>query len=340
MLLEFPPMPSKIKSENQVIKIVKQFKKSGKRVVTYNGSFDLLHKGHVKSIEEARSQGEILVVLLNSDESVRIYKGPKRPIILEHERAAMLAALQDVDYVTIFNEVNPKRILDKIKPDIHCSGADWGENCIEREVVEKNGGKIFVLSWHPDFSTTNLIKRINNVYSTPQIKAVFLDRDGTINENSEGYIHQKEKFIFTKGALDALRKLSNSDYKLIIITNQSGVGREYFTQNDIERLHEWLIGYLEMEGILLDRIYYCPHHPNDSCNCRKPNIGMLTQAVKDFGISLNDSWMIGDDERDVSMGREVNLKVIKLGAKMKEELKLEPHYYASNLKEAVDIILP
>ncbi|RLG13731.1 hypothetical protein DRN69_05105 [Candidatus Pacearchaeota archaeon] len=88
----------------------------------------------------------------------------------------------------------------------------------------------------------------------------------------------------------------------------------------------------------IDKIYYCPHHPKDNCLCRKPKIGMLLKAVKDFDISLNESWVIGDDERDIIMARNANVKSIKLGKKMPKKLKLEPNFYAKNLLEAVGII--
>lgn len=332
-------MNGKIKTQDEIIKLTHDFKIQGKKIVTYNGSFDLLHAGHVLSIKEAKSQGDILIILLNSDKSIHCYKSSKRPIVSQENRAELLAALEDVDFVIIFDEINPKSILDKIKPDIHCNGSDWGKNCIEREVVEKNGGKIYILKWSAGLSTSNLIKKIIDSYEEPLVKAIFLDRDGTINHNKDGYIHKKENFVFTESCLEALHKLTDSNYKIVIITNQSGIGRGYFREEDLEKLHEWMVSELKGNGVRVDRIYYCPHHPEDNCDCRKPKVEMLMQAVKDLDISLNDSWMIGDDERDVMMGREANLKVIKIGPKMSKDLKLEPNFYARDLQRAVDIIL-
>lgn len=332
-------MDGKIQSEKELIKIISYLKNQGKKVVTYNGSFDLLHAGHIASIREAKAQGDVLVILLNSDTSVQSYKSSKRPIISQEDRAQLLAALEDVDYVIIFDDINPKQILAKIKPDIHCNGSDWGKDCVEREVVEGNGGQIYILKWTQGLSTSSLIKKIIEAYSSSLTKAIFLDRDGTINVNGNGYIHKKEDFIYTDKAIAALQKLSKSDYKIIIITNQSGVGRGYFTKEDVENLHKLMIEQLDKKGIRIDRIYFCPHHPDDGCDCRKPKIGMLMQAVKDFDISLNDSWMIGDDERDIIMSRDANLKAIKLGEKMSKDLKLGANFYAKDLQEATDIIL-
>ena len=101
-----------------------------------NGSFDVLHVGHVRCLREAREQGDVLIAALNSDASIRSYKGKVRPIVPQEERAEMLAALSSVDYVVLFDDINPKPIIAEIRPDVHCNGADWGPGCIEREVVE------------------------------------------------------------------------------------------------------------------------------------------------------------------------------------------------------------
>lgn len=332
-------MFNKIKTLKEIIVLVKKFKNQGKKIVTYNGSFDILHVGHILSIQEAKTQGDILIVLLNSDSSVKLYKGPNRPILPESERVDMIAALTAVDYVTIFDEINPKEILNVIKPDIHCNGSDWGKNCIEREIVEKNGGEIHVLTWHKTYSTTNIIRKILEAYKNPSIRAVFLDRDGTINENKSGYIHKVSDFIFTPFAVEVLKKLSKTDYKIIIVTNQSGIGRGYFTQEQFNKLTAWMLDEFQKRGIRIDKVYWCPHVPEDNCSCRKPKIGMLLSAVKDFGISLSHSWFIGNNEHDVIAGREANVQTIKINKKMPKELLLEPNYYAKDLREAAKIIL-
>lgn len=326
---------NKIKTQKEIVEIAKRLKKSKKKIVTYNGSFDILHLGHIKSLEEAKNQGDVLIVPINSDKSVRAYKGPNHPIVSQNERAQTLAALSCVDYVVIFDEINPKEILNKIKPDIHCHGTDWGKDCVEREVVEKNGGRIYVLKRVPGLSTTGLVKKILEACSKPEVRAVFLDRDGTINCSSPEYVYRAKDFRFTSGALPALRKLSQTDYKIIIVTNQSGIARGLFTEKDLAALHQWMLKQFKKEKIRIDKIYHCPHINEDNCTCRKPKIGMLERAVKDFGVNLSKSWIVGDSVQDVGMGKEANLRTIFLGTKC----PIKPHYRTQNLAQAIKIIL-
>ncbi len=332
-------MNDKLISSDQLSNLIRKLKNQKKRVVTYNGSFDVLHAGHIESIREAKQQGDTLIILLNSDKSIKMYKGPSRPMLPEKERAKMISALEDVDYVVIFEEINPKKILSEIKPSVHCNGSDWGKNCVERDVVERNGGKIHVLKWKDGFSTTDIISRILDVSKKPTVKAIFMDRDGTINDNKKGYVHKVEDFKFLPGVVSSLRKLSKTEYLLIIVTNQSGIGRGKFSHDDFRKLSKWIVGTLKKEKIKIDKTYHCPHHPKDNCDCRKPGIELFLHAVEDFEINLSKSWIIGDNEKDVLTGREANIKTIKIGNRMKQNLKLEPNYYASSFQEAADIIL-
>ncbi|MEK7658903.1 MAG: D-glycero-beta-D-manno-heptose 1,7-bisphosphate 7-phosphatase [Patescibacteria group bacterium] len=332
-------MNLKIKSQEEIIDIVETLKKQGKKIVTYNGSFDILHLGHIKSLEEAKKQGDVLAVLLNSDSSINLYKGPGHPINSEKYRAEVLSAVNYVDYVVNFNEINPKEILKKIKPDVHCNGSDWGKNCIERQVVEEGGGRIHILKWLKGFSTSSLIEKTADKNLKQNVKAVFLDRDGTININEPEYTHKKDDFKLFPETITALKKLSKTDYKIIVVTNQSGIARGYYTELQMKKLHKWMVEEFNKKGIRIDKIYYCPHGPDDNCSCRKPKPGMLLQAGQDFGLNLSKSWFIGDGSADVLAGREANVKTIKIDKKMDEKYKLEPNYYAKNILEAVNIIL-
>ena len=150
----------KIKTREEIKKIVEELKKEGRKIVTCNGSFDLLHIGHVKFLEEAKKQGEILIVGLNSDSSIKKYKDETRPIIQQQDRAEMLAALEAVDYITIYDEEVPMPFLEAVKPDIHVNGEEYGYECIEAETVKKNNGKIYLVKMYKDFSTTKLIEKI------------------------------------------------------------------------------------------------------------------------------------------------------------------------------------
>ena len=156
---------SKIKSLNELIKIVDKLKSQNKKIVTTNGVFDILHAGHVKYLEEAKKLGNILIVGVNTDESVKENKGDKRPINDEKSRAAVLAALESVDYIFLFNEKDPRDWLSKIKPNIHVKAGDYKlSQIIEKEVVEKNGGKVIITSSEKDYSTTKIINKILDIY--------------------------------------------------------------------------------------------------------------------------------------------------------------------------------
>ena len=155
----------KIYSRNQLAEILRREKVRGRVIVTTNGCFDLLHVGHLRYLQAARELGDLLVVGLNSDTSVRVIKGENRPLVPENERAEMLAGLGCVDYVTIFSELEPSPLLSQLKPDIHVKGGDYTiEQLPEREVVEAHGGKVIVGLNVPGKSTTDLIQVIRKRY--------------------------------------------------------------------------------------------------------------------------------------------------------------------------------
>jgi D-glycero-beta-D-manno-heptose 1-phosphate adenylyltransferase len=138
----------------------------GRKLVFTNGAFDILHAGHVTYLNFARAQGDALVVGLNSDASVKRYKGDQRPVNPEQDRALVLAALECVDYVVIFDEDEPKELIAEILPDVLVKGADWAHYVSGREVVEANGGKVVLADMVAGRSTTNTIQRILEVYGS------------------------------------------------------------------------------------------------------------------------------------------------------------------------------
>lgn len=139
------------------------FRENGYSIATLNGSFDLLHAGHLKIIYEASQQADILIVGLNSDTSIKQYKSLKRPIITLEYRLQIMAALEFVDYVTWFEETNPIRFLEEIRPNIHVNGQEYGENCIESETVKRYGGTIHIVDLKEGLSTSDIILKINNL---------------------------------------------------------------------------------------------------------------------------------------------------------------------------------
>jgi D-glycero-beta-D-manno-heptose 1-phosphate adenylyltransferase len=141
-----------------------ELRAAGKKVVFTNGAFDILHLGHLQYMTFARQQGDCLVVGLNSDASVRRYKGPRRPIVPEAERAAMLAGLKCVDYVVLFDEDEPKDLIAALLPDVLVKGEDWAHYVSGRDVVEANGGCVVLAKMVAGRSTTNLICKVLQVY--------------------------------------------------------------------------------------------------------------------------------------------------------------------------------
>jgi rfaE bifunctional protein nucleotidyltransferase chain/domain len=153
-------------SQDELIVHVAARKRNGQRVVFTNGCFDLLHPGHIRLLEEARALGDALIVAINSDASVQRIKGKSRPVIPENERAEVLAALEAVDYVTVFDEPAPQKLIARVLPDVLVKGSDWGPGevvgCAE---VEAAGGRVVSIPLEPGYSTTNLIARIRDSHS-------------------------------------------------------------------------------------------------------------------------------------------------------------------------------
>ena len=150
----------KLIEPNQLQDAVKTIRNENKTIVTLNGSFDLMHAGHLHIIYEASKLADLLIVALNSDASIKAYKSIDRPIISLSYRLQLMAALEFVDFVTWFDETDPIRILNIIKPDFHANGAEYGDNCIEAATVQENGGCIKIIQLVPGLSTSQIIEKI------------------------------------------------------------------------------------------------------------------------------------------------------------------------------------
>jgi rfaE bifunctional protein nucleotidyltransferase chain/domain len=152
----------RILSRAQLSKKIDELRKAGKKIVTTNGCFDILHVGHARILEQARKFGDVLVVGLNSDASVKKLKGAARPIVPQDDRAELLASLKCVDYVSIFDEDTPVEFLKAVKPNVHVKGADYTPAALaETPVVESFGGRVEILQLVPGRSTTSLIDKIH-----------------------------------------------------------------------------------------------------------------------------------------------------------------------------------
>ena len=153
--------PSKIRPLDQLVQALKGHRETGDRIVFTNGCFDLLHVGHVRLLQQAKALGDLLIVALNSDRSVGILKGTTRPVQLQDDRAEILAALECVDYVTVFDEETPLIAIERLVPHVLVKGGDWAvEDIVGREVVEQAGGVVITIPYLPGASTTELLSRI------------------------------------------------------------------------------------------------------------------------------------------------------------------------------------
>lgn len=156
----------KIKKIDALKSMLSDLKKAKKVIVFTNGCFDMLHIGHVKYLQEAKACGDILVVAVNSDGSVRRLKGPDRPVVSQDDRLRMLASLESVDYVTVFDEETPVSIIKELKPDVIVKGSDWKEDeIVGGDFVKKIGGKVVTVPFIKGYSTSSLIKKIKRLRS-------------------------------------------------------------------------------------------------------------------------------------------------------------------------------
>jgi rfaE bifunctional protein nucleotidyltransferase chain/domain len=306
----------------------------GKTIVAVSGSFDILHPGHSNLLSEARAAGDVLIVLLNSDASVRAYKGPGRPLNDQQKRAAAVAALPGVDAVIIFDELVPLAALEKLKPDIVANGPEYGPGCIEQELVESWGGRILVTSARSGGNSTSERASLAGMAANP--RAILFDRDGTLVEDP-GYLSRPQDLVWRAGAMEALSRLAGAGYRLFIVTNQSGIGRGMFTVADMERVNRRIQDDMAAAGIALDGIYYCPHGPGEGCDCRKPATGLLLRAAREHGLDLSKSWLVGDKCSDIAAGRMANMRTALVYSGI--SCRPAPHLSAPDLGRAAELIL-
>ena len=180
-------------------------------------------------------------------------------------------------------------------------------------------------------------------------KVIFLDRDGTITEEKD-FISKIEEIKFIPGSKEALKMLQGLGYKLVIVSNQSGIARGIMTGEQVEKVNSFILKELDKEGIKIEGIYYCPHHPDENCDCRKPRTGLIRKALQDHPLKLKDAWVIGDKLSDVLLGKNIKGKSILVltgygqGTKQKIESNAEvydwhkPDYIAKDLLEAASFI--
>jgi len=171
-------------------------------------------------------------------------------------------------------------------------------------------------------------------------KTIFLDRDGTIARDVP-YCGNPEDFECLPTVPKAIRRLNENGFMVVVITNQSGIARGYFTEGILAQIHRKMEEELAEQGAHVDGIYYCPHHPNDGCECRKPKIGLFLQAVNELHIDLSHSFMVGDMQMDIDAGKALGSKTILVttGPKAGSDIVDPPDFTVNSLREAVQCII-
>jgi D-glycero-D-manno-heptose 1,7-bisphosphate phosphatase len=173
-------------------------------------------------------------------------------------------------------------------------------------------------------------------------RAVLLDRDGVINENKEGYVKSWDEFVFLPMALEALRKLARTPYRIIVITNQAAVAKGIISSRRVEEIHRRMLREIQEGGGRIDGVYYCPHSPADKCACRKPRPGLLTRAGREFELDLSRSYCIGDKLSDLDAGREAGCRgiLVLTGEGLRQDTAcLADYAVVANLLEAAQLIV-
>jgi D-glycero-D-manno-heptose 1,7-bisphosphate phosphatase len=172
------------------------------------------------------------------------------------------------------------------------------------------------------------------------IKTIFLDRDGVVNKEVS-YLHKIEDCSFIHGVFEACQYFKSLGYQIIIVTNQSGISRGYFSEKDYQNIMNWMINQFELNDISITDIYHCPHSPKSNCNCRKPNPGMFFSAKNKHNIDMEKSWMIGDCEHDITAANLAGIKktiLVRSGHKV-DESKSNAMFFLDSIYQSTQVII-
>jgi rfaE bifunctional protein nucleotidyltransferase chain/domain len=295
---------------------------AGLRIGFTCGSFDLLHPGHVQCLEAARGLCDRLMVAVNTDESVRRYKSPLRPVHPLDHRMYMVAGLGAVDAVTHLDEDRPLGLLLRWKPDLYIKGGDYEASGLRSgDAVRAYGGRVEVI--RPEFSTstTALIERISalaahaepeRLAAQPPAGLVLLDRDGTLIRNIP-YLSDPDGVELLPGVGEGLARLQEAGLRLAIVSNQQAIGLGFGTAQDFVDVNRRLFRELAPFGVRISKVYFCPHTIADRCDCRKPAAGMIRRALRDFNVAPGQAYLVGDAEGDMQAGAAAGCTTVFVG---------------------------
>jgi rfaE bifunctional protein nucleotidyltransferase chain/domain len=342
-------MKEKIIEREKAVAIKTALSAEGKKVGFTSGVFDIVHAGHVEYLEYAKSLVDILFVGINSDASVKQNKGDARPINSERLRAEVIAGLQAVDYVFVFGERNNNINTEMLAPDVYIKAGDYSpERLSSKDIVERHGGRIELVPFKKGLSTTSVIEKIQlaavsedgEKISYSNRPAVFIDRDGTINEHVE-YLSEPSKFREIPGAYKGIKRLQDLGFRIVVVTNQAGIGLGYFSREDLYAVNREMMKQASQQGCSFDKIYFCPHSKADNCECRKPGTYFIERAERDLSIDVRKSFVIGDMTSDIKFGLDAGAQtvLVKTGRGGEDGMfSVVPHHTAKDLLEAAEVI--
>jgi rfaE bifunctional protein nucleotidyltransferase chain/domain len=354
-------LSEKIKKRDELAILCGSLRAQGKTVGFTSGAFDLLHAGHSNYLEKAKALCDVLIVGVNTDRSVREYKGPDRPVVPESQRIQLVAALEAVDYAFLFDERRNRKNLEALRPRYYIKAGDYSKEALtSSDALEAFGGEVRLIPVTEPVSSTALIERILGSAGAANGRAIeqdgavhiervpakrapaaFFDRDGTIIEEAD-YLHDPERIKLLPHALEGMKRFQDMGYRIVIVTNQPGIGVGYYTKEDFYRLNRVLFKIFSAAGILVDKVYFCPHSKSEKCECRKPGQALIRRAEEELNLDLSRSVFIGDKTSDIETGRRAGMHTIlvRTGFNGEDgEYPGSPDFVAADLLEAAGLAL-
>jgi len=322
--------------ENLILKS-ENINKSFETIGMISGSFDNLHAGHKHALSFSKEYCDHLIVLVNSDNSIKSYKGKNRPFEKISTRIENLEKYNNKLIIYEFDDLIPNKLIETIKPNFYFLPREWSSNPVEKTILEKIDCKLIIHTSLSGFSTSSDASK-NEIKKFKENSAIFLDRDGTINDDV-GYLSDKSKINIPEENLIGLKLISKLKYLNIIITNQSGVSKGLLSENKLKEINKCLIDKIESYGGRIDKVYYDISSNKNPSRFRKPNNGMILKAVDEFNVVLRNSWLIGDKDTDIELAKKNNIRSIYIENKMyKYQSEFLYDFKVNNLIEAYEII--
>jgi rfaE bifunctional protein nucleotidyltransferase chain/domain len=304
----------------EVDRWVAEQRANGRRIGFTCGAFDLLHAGHADYLERARAECDALLVAINSDSSIQRYKNPLRPLVPQAERIRLVGALRAVDAVTLLDDVRPIALIERWRPDFYMKGGDYSQSQLRSApAVEAYGGRVICIPVTYQTSTSALLERVallslhESVATTCAAPAgiVFVDRDGTLMRNTP-FLNDAGRVEVFPGTGEALRTLQDAGFRLVIVTNQQGIGLGYVSYDDFIAINRVLLRELSRSGVAISRILFCPHSLADDCDCRKPRTALLGRAMEEFGVTAGQCYFVGDSDDDAQAAATAGIPFLRI----------------------------